>query len=100
MSAIDDKGALLAEPREPPKSEDPLLAELRALPAPEMDGRRTERARLRAQRVLAEERDLMTRPALRPFVRFFADAFVPALVVGTAGAYLFFVLRAAASLYH
>lgn len=85
---------------EPNRDMDPLLSELRELPPPEMDARRTERVRLRAQRVLSEERALATRPALRPFARFFADAFVPALVVGTAGAYLFFLLRAAVSLYH
>ncbi|MFO0587137.1 MAG: hypothetical protein U0441_06355 [Polyangiaceae bacterium] len=54
----------------------------------------------RAQRVLAEERALATRPALRPFARFFADVMVPAAVVTTAGAYLFMLLRAAVSLYH
>ena len=85
---------------EPNNGLDPLLSELRELPPPEVDARRAERVRLRAKRVLAEERALLTMPVARPFVRFFADTFIPALVVGTAGAYLFFVLRAAASLYH
>jgi hypothetical protein len=85
---------------EPTRDPDPLLAALRELPPPEQDGRRSERVRLRAQRVLTEERALAKTPALRPFARFFADTLLPAALVGTAGASLFLLLQAAANLYH
>lgn len=85
---------------EPKRDDDPLLASLRELSPPEVDGRVAERVKRRAQRILAEERSLAKSPALRPFARFFADVMVPAAVVTTAGAYLFLLLRAAASLYH
>lgn len=84
---------------EPTRDPDPLLAALRELPPPETSALRSERVRLRAQRVLAEERALAKTPVLRPLARFFADTLVPAAVLGTAGAYLFLLLRAAASLY-
>lgn len=85
---------------EPRKEDDPLLASLRDLPPPDVDGRVAMRVKRRAQAVLSEERALMSRPVLRPFARFFADVMVPAAVVTTAGAYLFMLLRAAVSLYH
>jgi hypothetical protein len=76
-------------------ADDELDRRLRELPDPQPGGDVVARARRRALAVLAEERRL----ARSPLLRLWSRALMPAVVVGTCGAYLVWALLFAASLY-
>ena len=81
------------------RDDDGILARLRELPTPTPDELRAERVRRTAQAVLARERRLVERPAVRRLERLWSGVVEPALVAGTVGVYLVWAIRAAEALY-
>jgi hypothetical protein len=79
--------------------DDDLERELGALGRPDLDPVSAERLRRTAQRVLAEERRLAARPALRRARDLGRRVLEPALVAGVSGVYLVWAFERVLALY-
>jgi hypothetical protein len=80
-------------------NDDDLTRDLGALPVRDLERTRAERLRCVALGVLAAERRLATRPALRAATHLWDRVLEPALVAGTTGVYLVWAFQKVLALY-